>query len=50
MPKQDYTNVACVRPEDDPTKENCDEEDIHAPKLWIKKTFTDGSKTKVVSI
>jgi hypothetical protein len=25
MPKQDYTNVACVRPEDDPTKEDCDD-------------------------
>jgi hypothetical protein len=48
MPKagDDNRNVACVVKDD---TEDCDPEDI--PYLWIKKTFSDGSKeVKTVKI
>ena len=48
MPEKDYDNVACVKSEKDP--ERCDDEPVPAPKLRLKKTFTDGSKEKTVNI
>ena len=47
MPDHDYDNVACVKYD---WKEECDDESVPAPKLWIKKYFTDGTKTKTVKI
>ena len=51
MPDRDYENVLCVRPQDRPESDNkCDEAEVPAPKLWIEKTFTDGTDQKEVSI
>ena len=50
MPEKDYKNVACVAPEDNPKDEKCDDEDLPSPHIRIKKSFTDGSKTKTVKI
>jgi hypothetical protein len=41
MPDRDYKNVLCARPEDNPYQEDCDDEPVPAPDLWIKKSFTD---------
>ena len=50
MPDKDYKNVLCARPEDNPDQEDCDDEPVPAPDLWIKKSFTDWSKTKTVKV
>jgi hypothetical protein len=43
MPDQDYDNVACVKyvGEDGKEIEDCDDEPLPAPHIWIKKHFTD---------
>jgi hypothetical protein len=41
MPSKEYKNVACVKPEENPEDEDCDDEEIPAPKLRIKKSFSD---------
>jgi hypothetical protein len=41
MPEKDYNNVLCARPKDKPSDEKCDEKEIPAPKLWIKKYIMD---------
>ena len=53
MPDKEYENVACVHPEDNPNDEKCDDEEVPAPKLWIKKYILDWDKEikkKVVKI
>ena len=51
MPDKDYDNVLCTRPEwTDPEDDDCDDAPVPSPKLWIKKSFTDGTKTKAVKI
>jgi hypothetical protein len=41
MPDTDYKNVACVHPKDKPEEKKCDDEPVPAPKLRLKKSFTD---------
>ena len=52
MPKKDDTNVACVKYKDENWEEieDCDDEPFKFSDLWIKKTFSDGSKIKTVKI
>ena len=52
MPDQDYDNVACVKyvGEDGKEIEDCDDEPLPAPHIWIKKHFTDWTKEKTVKI
>ena len=52
MPKKDEKNVACVKYTDENWEEIeiCDPEPFKFSDLWIKKTFSDGSKTKTVKI
>jgi hypothetical protein len=38
MPDKDYENVACVKIDD---TEKCDDAPVPAPKLRIKKSFSD---------
>ena len=48
MPDKEYKNVLCVRTEN--ISEICDDVPIPAPKLRIKKTFSDWTKEKTVKI
>ena len=50
MPDHDYKNVACVKWTNPTDPEKCDDEDLPSPKVRIKKSFTDLSKTKTVTI
>ena len=50
MPDRDYKNVACVKWTNPSDPEKCDDEDLPAPKIRIKKSFDDGSKKKTVKV
>ena len=48
MPDVDYENVLCVKSE--PNPETCEPEELHSPKLRIRKSFTEWGDDKVVKI
>ena len=44
IPEHDYENVACAKA--DKVDQLCDKKPIKPSGIWIKKTFSDGSKAK----